>query len=107
MRRATLLLVLAVTLQTPPTSQNGPPAISLATQPARQVYSVSERFAVVATASDDSDAPDRLRYRWTVKNLESGVEQAAQSTSLRQVTTRGRAVGRYEYKCVVTDSAGL
>jgi hypothetical protein len=107
MPRATLLLALAIILQTSPTAQNGAPAISLATQPARQVYGVGERFTIVASASDDHDAPDKLQYLWTVKNVESGVEQAARSMTLREVTTRGRAVGRYQYKCRVTDTAGL
>src|SRR5688572_16965504 len=64
---------------TPPaTSTNVAPSISLSTQPARQVFSVGERFTVVANASDST-----VHYRWTVKNLESGVEQAARDTTLR------------------------
>src|SRR5688572_25686649 len=87
-------------------STNLAPTISLSTQPARQVFSIGERFTVVATASDNVDPPERLQYRWTVKNLESGVEQAARDTTLRQVRTSRRAAGQYEYKCIVTDTAG-
>lgn len=95
--------------ETPPAtsaSTNVAPAISLSTQPARQVFSIGERFTVVAAASDNTDSPERLQYRWTVKNLESGVEQAARDTALRQVRTSRGAAGNYEYKCIVTDSGG-
>jgi hypothetical protein len=116
MPRALLVLILATMMaslaigaqtQTPAApSNNVAPTISLSTQPARQVFSVGERFTVVAAASDNSDPPERLQYRWIVKNLESGVEQAARDTTLRQVRTSGRTPGNYEYKCIVTDTAG-
>src|SRR5688572_203071 len=87
-------------------STNLAPTISLSTQPARQVFSIGERFTVVATASDNSDPPERLQYRWIVKNLESGVEQAARDTTMRQVRTSRRTAGKYEYKSFVADTAG-
>src|SRR5688572_32640169 len=92
----------------PPAEQpaNTAPTISLSTQPARQVFSVGERFTVVATATDNTDPPERLQYRWTVKNLESGVEQAARDTTMRQVRTSGRATGKHEHMWIVTDTAG-
>ena len=96
----------AETSRAAPASTNVAPSISLSTQPARQVFSIGERFTVVAAASDNADAPERLQYRWTVKNLESGVEQAARDTSLRQVRTSRGAAGNHEYKCIVTDSGG-
>ncbi|HUR20679.1 MAG TPA: transglutaminase domain-containing protein [Vicinamibacterales bacterium] len=82
-------------------SRNPAPTVSLAIQPARQVFSIGERFTVVATASGSG-----VQYAWTVKNLETGVERSAHSTTLSEVHTSGRAAGKYEYKCVVTDSAG-
>ncbi len=106
---AALLASMAVgAVSQAPTPQpgNAAPTISLSTQPPQQSFGVRERFIVAAAATDDTDPKERLTYRWTVRNLATGVEQGARSTTLRHVRTSGRAPGDYEYKCIVTDASG-
>jgi hypothetical protein len=90
-----------------PATPNAAPTIALSTDPVKQVFGTGERLIVVANASDDADSAERLLYQWTVRNLDTGVEQPARSTALRQVRTRLTTPGKYEYKCVVTDTGGL